>query len=187
MAPAFGETGAIAAAFKTEIAVFAGGCFWCMEPPFEKENGVIEVLSGYTGGTKKNPTYEEVSAGVTGHTESVQVKYDPAKISYERLLEVFWKSMDPTDAEGQFVDRGKQYRPAIFYFSEEQKKIALASKEKLSTSKRFPKPIVVEITAASEFTPAEEYHQHYYRKNPVRYKYYRFRSGRDEFLKKYWK
>ena len=187
LATAAPEAAALGTAFKTETATFAGGCFWCMEPPFEKTVGVIEVLSGYTGGSKENPTYEEVSAGRTGHTEAVQITYDPAKVTYEKLLDIFWRSMDPTDGEGQFVDRGKQYRPAIFYHSEEQKKVATLSKEKLAKSGAFSKPIVTEITAATTFTPAEDYHQHYFKKNPVRYKYYRFRSGRDQFLKKIWK
>jgi len=172
---------------KLEIATFAGGCFWCMEPPFEKLSGVREVISGYTGGHKVNPTYEEASSGTTGHTEAVQISYDPSKVSYEKLLEVLWMNIDPTTSSGQFVDRGTQYRPGIFYHSKEQKKIAEASKKKLAQSGRFDKPITVEITEASTFYPAEEYHQDYYKKNPVRYKYYRFGSGRDNFLDKVWK
>lgn len=168
------------------LATFAGGCFWCMEPPFEALAGVKSVVSGYTGGTKENPTYEEASSGSTGHTEAVQVTYDPNKISYSKLLDVFWRSMDPTDKEGQFVDRGNQYRPGIFYHSEEQKRQAEQSKADLIKLNKFKKPVVLEITAFTKFWPAEEYHQDYYKKNPVRYKYYRFRSGRDQFLEPLW-
>lgn len=167
-------------------AIFAGGCFWCMESPFEKLEGVSEVISGYTGGEKINPTYKEVSAGGTGHAEAVEVHYDPEIISYEQLLDVFWKQINPTDKGGQFVDRGNQYRSAIFYLNSFQKKLAEASKKQLAESGRFDKPIVTEITAAGTFYPAEEYHQDYYSKNPVRYWYYRGGSGRDDFLKKVW-
>lgn len=167
-------------------AIFAGGCFWCMEPPFEKLPGVVSVTSGYTGGTKKNPTYREVSAGGTGHAEAVEIVYDPAQISYEQLLEVFWMNIDPTDGGGQFVDRGSQYRSAVFYLDEEQKRLAEASKEHLAKSGRFDEPIVTGIVPASTFYPAEEYHQDYYRKNPIRYHYYRWGSGRDQFLDKVW-
>ena len=173
-------------AISTEKATFAGGCFWCMEPPFAKLEGVIDVRSGYTGGKKTDPTYEGVSSGVTGHTEAVQVTFDPKKIGYEKLLETFWKSMDPTDAGGQFADRGNQYRSGIFYHSAEQQRAAEASREKLEKSGRFKSKIVTEITKASNFYPAEEYHQHYYKKNPLRYKYYRYTSGRDQFLDKVW-
>jgi peptide methionine sulfoxide reductase msrA/msrB len=169
-----------------ELATFAGGCFWCMEPPFLKVDGVIDVQSGYTGGKAVKPTYEQVSEGGTGHTEAVQVTFDPKKVSYDKLLDVFWRSMDPTDGDGQFVDRGKQYRPGIFYHSEAQKKAAEASRAALEKSGRFKKPLATEITAFSAFYPAEEYHQHYFRKNPVRYKYYRYRSGRDQFLEGIW-
>ena len=169
-----------------EVATFAGGCFWCMESPFEKIEGVRAVVSGYTGGAKENPTYEEVSAGKTGHIEAVQVRFDPAKATYAQLLEVFWKQIDPTDAGGQFVDRGSQYRAAIFTHSEEQRKLAEASKAKVASSKRFSKPLVTEILPAGKFWPAEEYHQDYYKNNPIRYKYYRWGSGRDEFLDKAW-
>jgi len=167
-------------------ATFAGGCFWCMEPPFDKLEGVLDTLSGYTGGTKENPTYEEVSAGGTGHTEAIQVRFDSSKVSYEKLLEVLWRNMDPTDPEGQFVDRGNQYRAGIFYHDENQKKLAEESKKKLGESGRFDKPIVTEISALTKFYPAEEYHQDYYKKNPIRYKFYRIGSGRDAFLKKVW-
>jgi peptide methionine sulfoxide reductase msrA/msrB len=176
----------LAAVEKTETAIFAGGCFWCMESPFEKINGVKEVISGYTGGSKENPTYEEVSSGTTGHLEAIQIIYDPQKVSYNELLSIFWKQIDPTDADGQFVDRGKQYRSAIFYKSKEEKALAEKSKQNLEKSKRFNSPIVTEIIAATTFYPAEDYHQDYYKKNPVRYNYYRYGSGRDQFLKKVW-
>jgi len=169
-----------------EVATFAGGCFWCMESPFGTIDGVRSVISGYTGGAKENPTYEEVSAGTTGHLEAVQVHFDPAKVTYAQLLEVFWKQIDPTDAGGQFVDRGSQYRAAIFTHSEEQRRLAEASKAKVAASKRFAKPLVTEILPAGKFWPAEEYHQDYYKKNPLRYKYYRWGSGRDEYLDKAW-
>src|SRR3989304_4068345 len=171
---------------KTEKATFAGGCFWCMETPFEKLDGVTEVISGYTGGKKVNPTYEEVSYGGTGHLESVQIIYDPSKITYSELLDVFWKQIDPTDSNGQFVDRGSQYRSAIFYHNHEQKGLAEKSKEELDESGKFGKPIVTEIIMASAFYKAEEYHQDYYKKNPIRYKFYRYNSGRDQYLKKIW-
>lgn len=171
---------------KTEKATFAGGCFWCMETPFEKLDGVTEVISGYTGGKKVNPTYEEVSYGGTGHLESVQIIYDPSKITYSELLDVFWKQIDPTDPNGQFVDRGSQYRSAIFYHNDEQKGLAEKSKEELDESGKFGKPIVTEIIMASAFYKAEEYHQNYYKKNPIRYKFYRYNSGRDQYLKKRW-
>lgn len=167
-------------------ATFAGGCFWCMEPPFEKLDGVREVLSGYTGGHKENPTYEEVSAGETGHVEAVQVFYDPSRISYSELLDVFWKQIDPTDPNGQFVDRGSQYRSAIFYHTKEQKRLAEKSMDDLQKSGRFTKPIVTEILPASQFFKAEDYHQDYYKNHSIKYKFYRFNSGRDKFLKKVW-
>ena len=167
-------------------ATFAGGCFWCTESDFEKVAGVVEVISGYTGGHTENPTYEEVSSGVTGHAESIQVIYDPAKVSYEQLLDVFWRHIDPTDAGGQFVDRGSQYRSAIFYQDDEQRRLAEESKAKLEQSGRFDKPIVTEIVKLGTFYPAEEYHQDYYKKNPLRYKYYRYGSGRDQFLEQVW-
>jgi len=165
-------------------ATFAGGCFWCVESDFEKVNGVVEVISGYTGGRKDNPSYEEVSSGATGHVEAVQVVYDPAKVSYEELLDFFWKHIDPTDPGGQFVDRGEQYRSVIFYHDEGQRAAAEESKRKLESSGRFDKPIVTEIVPFSKFYSAEEYHQGYSKKNPVRYKYYRFMSGRDQFIAK---
>ena len=179
------------ALMKTEsknlkTATFAGGCFWCMESDFEKVSGVVEAVSGYTGGQKQNPTYEEVSAGGTGHAEAVQVTYDPAKITYKELLDVFWRHVDPTDAGGQFVDRGSQYRTAIFYHDEEQKRIAEDSREQMEKSSRFSAPIVTEIVPLTEFYPAEDYHQDYYRHNPLRYRFYRLGSGRDQFLKSTW-
>lgn len=167
-------------------ATFAGGCFWCMEPPFEKLGGVKEVLSGYAGGDEPNPTYEQVSAGQTGHAEVVQVAFDPDKTSYDTLLDVFWRNIDPTTRNAQFVDQGRQYRSAIFYHDDEQKKKAEASKEALAASGRFDKPIVTEIEPLTAFWPAEGDHQDYYKKNPFRYKLYRLGSGRDQFLKKTW-
>ena len=174
------------AATNLEKATFAGGCFWCMEHPFDQLSGVISVTSGYTGGHKKNPTYEEVSAGGTGHAESVQVVYDPAKVTYEKLLNVFWHNIDPTTKDRQFCDAGNQYRSAIFYHNEEQHQLALQSKAQLEKNKTFKEPIVTEIVKATEFYPAEEYHQHYYKKNPIRYKYYRTSCGRDKRLKELW-
>ncbi len=171
---------------ETELATFAGGCFWCTESDFEEVEGVIEAVSGYTGGRTENPTYEQVSSGNTGHTEAIQVTYDPGVVSYEELLEVFWRTMDPTDPDGQFVDRGKQYRPGIFYHDDQQRRLAEASRDRLKKSGRFDKPIRTEITKLGTFYPAEEYHQDYYRKNPLRYKFYRYNSGRDQFLKKVW-
>lgn len=171
---------------ESRKAIFAGGCFWCMEPPFEKLKGVEKVLSGYTNGHVKDPSYKDVSSGSTGHVEAVEVTYDPSKVSYEDLLEVFWRSVDPTDDGGQFVDRGEQYGTAIFYSTTEEKLAAEKSKEKMDLSKRFPKKIVTPIISASTFYVAEDYHQDYYKENPVRYKYYRYRSGRDQFIDKIW-
>jgi peptide methionine sulfoxide reductase msrA/msrB len=171
---------------KIETATLAGGCFWCMEADFEKLPGVVKVISGYTGGHKENPTYEEVSSGETGHVEAVQVYFDPSKVSYQEVLDYFWRHIDPTDPGGQFVDRGSQYRSIIFYHNEEQKRLAEKSKEELAQSGRFDKPIVTEIIKFTKFYEAEEYHQDYYKKNPLRYQYYRFWSGRDTFLKKVW-
>ena len=171
---------------KTASAVFAGGCFWCTESDFEKVDGVIDAISGYTGGHVKNPTYYQVSAGGTGHLESVKVIYDPSKVSYEQLLDYFWRHVNPTDPGGQFVDRGAQYRSAIFYANETQKRLAEKSKQQLEASGKFNKPIVTEILPLGVFYPAEDYHQDYYKKNPIRYHYYRYGSGRDQFLKKTW-
>ncbi len=167
-------------------ATFAGGCFWCVETDFEKAEGVVQVISGYTGGRTQNPSYHEVSAGGTGHAEAVRVFYDPQKISYGELLDIFWRHIDPTDAGGQFVDRGTQYRSAIFYHNDDQKRQAEASKRQLEASGRFNKPIVTEIIPVSSFYEAEDYHQDYYKKNPLRYKYYRYNSGRDQFLENAW-
>jgi peptide-methionine (S)-S-oxide reductase len=167
-------------------ATFAGGCFWCMEPPFDKLPGVVSTTSGYTGGHKKNPTYHEVSAGGTGHAEAVQVVYDPKQVSYEKLLDVFWHNVDPTQKDGQFCDHGSQYRTAIFYHDEEQKQLAEAAKAKLQQHKSFKGEIVTEIVPAGEFYPAEDYHQDYATKNPIRYKFYRTNCGRDQRLRELW-
>jgi peptide methionine sulfoxide reductase msrA/msrB len=166
---------------------FAGGCFWCMEHPFEKLEGVVDVISGYTGGHKESPNYKEVSAGGTGHLEAIQILYDPSKISYSELLDVFWRQIDPTDLGGQFVDRGDQYTTAIFYHSEEQRVSAQKSIKELEKTGVFNKPIVTKIQKASKFYKAEDYHQDYHKKNPIRYKYYRHNSGRDQYLKEIWK
>ncbi|MCC7326217.1 MAG: peptide-methionine (S)-S-oxide reductase MsrA [Burkholderiales bacterium] len=168
------------------VATFAGGCFWCMEPPYDKLPGVISTTSGYMGGTVKNPTYEQVSSGHTGHAEVVQVVYDPQKVSYDKLLEVFWHNVDPTVRDRQFCDRGNQYRTTIFVHTDEQHKIAEKSKELLAMTKPFKDPIVTPIVAATEFWPAEDYHQDYYEKNPLRYHYYRTGCGRDSRLKALW-
>lgn len=169
-----------------EKATFAGGCFWCMETPFEKLDGVQAVISGYIGGHQDNPNYKDVSRGVTGHLEAVQVIYDPDKITYQKLLDVYWRQFDPTDAGGSFYDRGTQYTSAIFYHTDEQKDLAEASKKALAMSGRFDKPIVTPIRPATKFYAAEEYHQDYYKKNPSHYKSYRAGSGRDRFIKKIW-
>jgi peptide-methionine (S)-S-oxide reductase len=178
--------GMVEAAGKLEKATFAGGCFWCMEHPFDALPGVLSVTSGYTGGQKKDPTYQEVSAGGTGHAEAVQIMYEPSKITYGKLLDVFWHNIDPTVKDRQFCDSGHQYRSAIFYHSEEQHRAALQSKEALEKVKPFREPIVTEIVPAGVFYPAEEYHQHYYKKNPIRYWYYRNGCGRDQRLKELW-
>jgi len=167
-------------------ATLAGGCFWCMERPFEALYGVKTVISGYTGGHLANPTYKDVSAGTSGHLEVVQITYDPKVVSYDKLLEVFWRQIDPTDAGGSFVDRGPQYRSAIFYHDETQKHQAEKSRDALNQRGLYGKPIVTELLPATTFYAAEDYHQDYYKKNPVRYKYYRYRSGRDQFLTKIW-
>src|SRR3989344_1479455 len=171
---------------QTTKATFAGGCFWCMEPPFEREPGVSAVISGYTGGNTENPSYEEVSSGSTGHLESIEVHFDPTIVSYQRLLEIFWEQIDPTDEGGQFVDRGSSYKTAIFYHNEEQRRLAEESKAKLQESGIHDKPLVTPILAAGPFYRAEEYHQDYYKKNPLRYKYYRGASGRDNYLEQIW-
>ena len=171
---------------RTEKALFAGGCFWCMEPPFEKLDGALAVVSGYTGGTKANPTYEEVSSGTTGHAEAVEVLFDPARVSYEKLLSVFWHNVDPTAKDRQFCDSGRQYRSAIFVRDDSQRSLAEESKRGVERLKAFPGPIVTEIVEAGPFWPAEEYHQGYWKRNPVRYRYYRSRCGRDERLGELW-
>lgn len=171
---------------NVEIAVFAGGCFWCTEYDFDQVEGVLSTVSGYTGGHKRNPTYQEVSAGGTGHAEAVQVVFDSSRVSYEELLAVFWRNIDPTVKDRQFCDRGDQYRSAIFYQSNRQKKLAVASKEKLEKTKPFDGVIYTEIVEGSKFYPAEEYHQDFYQKNPIRYRFYRFNCGRDKRLETLW-
>jgi peptide-methionine (S)-S-oxide reductase len=175
-----------APASNMQLATFAGGCFWCMEKPFDVVDGVFTVYSGYMGGTTKNPTYEQVSSGRTGHTEVVQITYDASKVSYDQLLEIFWRNIDPVDKGGQFCDRGSQYRPEIFYHSDEQKSQAEASKAKLDASKKLQWPVVVPVTAASEFTKAEAYHQKYHKKNADHYQRYRTGCGRDARLEALW-
>jgi peptide-methionine (S)-S-oxide reductase len=177
---------AVGAAPQGELATatFAGGCFWCMQPPFEKLAGVVSVKAGYTGGSTKNPTYEEVSAGGTGHRESVEIVYDPSKISYAQLLDVFWHNIDPVDNSGQFCDHGPQYRSAIFYHGADQKTVAEQSKA--AVLRQLRKPIATDVLPASQFYPAEQYHQDYDRKNPVRYNFYRFNCGRDQRLTEVW-
>ncbi|PKP99988.1 MAG: peptide-methionine (S)-S-oxide reductase [Alphaproteobacteria bacterium HGW-Alphaproteobacteria-12] len=170
----------------TAVAIFAGGCFWCMEPPYDKTDGVISTTSGYTGGTVVNPGYEEVSRGGTGHAEAVKIVYDPAKVSYEELLHIFWRNIDPFRKDAQFCDAGSQYRSAIFYLDAEQKRLAEKSKEDLEKPGRFSQPIVTEIVEAGPFFPAEKYHQDYYMKNPNRYAYYRWSCGRDARLEQVW-
>ena len=167
-------------------ATFAGGCFWCMEEAFEKVDGVSSVVSGYAGGTKANPTYKEVSSGGTGHTEAVEVIYDPGSVTYGELLEVFWRNIDPTDGSGQFCDKGSQYRSAIFYRDEEQKRLIEESRQSLEKSKPFDAAIVTEIVPASMFYPAEDYHQDYYKRNPIRYRYYKYGCGRAKRLEALW-
>lgn len=176
-----------AVAEERQTAIFGGGCFWCMEPPFEQLEGVIEVTAGYSGGDEVNPTYEQVSSGRTSHFEAVQVVYDPAKISYPQLVEVFWRQIDPTDGGGQFADRGKHYRTAIFYSTDEQKKIAEESKAALDASGMFEKPVATMILPAKPFYAAEEYHQDYYRKNVLHYSAYKVGSGRAGFIERTWK
>jgi peptide-methionine (S)-S-oxide reductase len=167
-------------------AYFAGGCFWCMEEAFEKVEGVLSATSGYMGGTVANPSYEEVSAGRTGHAESVEVVYDPAKVSYQKLLDAFWHNVDPITPNAQFCDHGSQYRSAIFFQTDEEKRTSDASKQAIEQSKRFNEPIVTQIVMASQFYPAEEYHQDFYKKNPVRYKFYKYNCGRTKRLEELW-
>jgi peptide-methionine (S)-S-oxide reductase len=168
------------------VAIFAGGCFWCMEPPFDKLDGVLSTTSGYIGGSKADPTYEQVTAGRTGHYEAVQIEYDPARVGYDKLLEVFWRNIDPVDPTGQFCDKGPQYRSAIFALDEEQRKLAEASKAALDKSGKLPSRVVTEILPAARFYAAEDYHQDYYRKNPGRYTFYRWNCGRDGRLQQLW-
>jgi len=167
-------------------ATFAGGCFWCMEEAFEKVEGVVSAISGYTGGQVENPTYEQVSAGGTGHTESIEVTYDPSKVTYKQLLEVFWRNVDPTTPNAQFCDHGNQYRTAIFYHDENQKQLIDESRQRVENSKTFPESIVTEIAPASVFYSAEEYHQDFYTKNPIRYKFYKWNCGRAQRLEQLW-
>lgn len=167
-------------------AYFAGGCFWCMEEAFEKVAGVTAVVSGYMGGTVKSPSYEDVSSGRTGHAESVEVQYEPSKVSYSQLLEAFWRNVDPVTANAQFCDHGSQYRAAIFYRNEEEKQAAEDSKRAIEQSKRFKEPIVTQLAPAGEFYPAEEYHQDFYKKNPIRYKFYKYNCGRAQRLEVLW-
>jgi len=171
---------------KMEKATFAGGCFWCMVTPFEELDGIYGIVSGYTGGHVEHPTYEQVKTGTTGHYEAVQITFDPDVFPYEKLLELYWCQIDPTDDGGQFHDRGPQYRTAIFYHNERQKTLAEQSKKQLEESGRFSKPIVTEILPATTFYPAEDYHQNYHKKNPKHYKEDRAASGRDEFIAKHW-
>ena len=183
---ACGATGPVAAQATTETAIFAGGCFWCVEADFDKVPGVISTTSGYTGGTVANPTYEQVSSERTGHAEAVQIVFDPATVSYEKLLDYFWRTIDPTTKDRQFCDAGSPYRTAIFAGNPAQLKAAQASRAALEKSKPFKQPIVTEIVMAGAFYPAEEYHQDYYKKNPLRYQYYRSSCGRDARLKELW-
>lgn len=167
-------------------AYFAGGCFWCMEEVFEKVEGVLSATSGYMGGAVSNPTYEEVSAGRTGHTESVEVVYDPAKVSYQKLLDAFWRNVDPITPNAQFCDHGNQYRSAIFFRTDEEKRASDSSKQAIEQSRRFKEPIVTQIVMAPQFYPAEEYHQDFYKKNPIRYKLYKYNCGRAQRLEELW-
>jgi peptide-methionine (S)-S-oxide reductase len=181
-----GDTPSEADGDDLAVATFAGGCFWCMEPPFDELEGVVSTISGYTGGHTKEPTYAEVTRGGTGHAEAVQVRYDPSRIGYARLLEVFWRNVDPTTPNRQFCDTGDQYRTAIFYHSPEQKRVAEQSRQEIEAAGRLGQPIVTHIVEGGEFWPAEEYHQDYYKKNPLRYKVYRHRCGRDQRLEELW-
>jgi peptide-methionine (S)-S-oxide reductase len=178
--------GGIAVGQNYKLATFAGGCFWCMVKPFDEQPGIISVISGYTGGTVENPTYQQVCSDTTGHYEAVQITYDPDIFKYETLLELFWQQIDPTDSGGQFYDRGQSYQTAIFYHDETQKNLAEASKEALQASGRFNKPIVTPIFPAKTFYPAEEYHQHYYKKNRAHYEAYQVGSGRKGFIQRHW-
>lgn len=171
---------------RLEKATFAGGCFWCMVKPFDEQPGIEKIISGYTGGSTENPTYEEVCSGGTGHTEAVQITFNPNVFSYERLLELYWMQIDPTDADGQFYDRGDSYRPVIFYHTDKQKELAEKSKQQLQDSGRFKSPIVVPIEPAKPFYPAEDHHQDFYKKNPEHYYSYQTGSGRASFISRHW-
>jgi peptide-methionine (S)-S-oxide reductase len=173
-------------AARVEKAVFAAGCFWCIQPYYDQTPGVLKTMVGYTGGRVKNPTYKQVSSGKTGHAEAIEVTYDPSKVSYEKLLDIFWHNIDPTTRDGQFPDRGPQYRTAIFYQNEEQRKLAVRTKEEFEKSERFGAPLVTQIEPAAEFWPAEDYHQQYYRKSPEAYQQYNDNSGRKEYFKRIW-
>ena len=181
-------TSSVLAATDDQLATatFAGGCFWCVESDFDAVPGVVETISGYTGGTAADPTYKQVTAGGTGHREAVQIRYDPKQVSYERLLHIFWRSVDPTDGGGQFCDRGESYQTAIFVGNEEEQRLAEASKEMLEQSMVLDEPVVTPVETAGEFYPAEDYHQDYYTKNPVRYRFYRFSCGRDSRVQQVW-
>lgn len=178
--------GSVSAAPKSETAILAGGCFWCIESDFEKVDGVTEVISGYIGGHIDNPTYKQVSAGKSGHIEAAEIRYDPARISYDQILDYFWRHIDPTNDQGQFCDYGPQYRPAIFYLNFEQQQAAIQSTRQIEQSKPFTDPLKVELIEATTFYPAEDYHQDYYKKNPLRYNYYRFSCGRDARVEQLW-
>ena len=171
---------------NTQKAIFAGGCFWCMEPPFDALDGVISTTSGYIGGTVAEPTYKQVSSGTTGHTEALQIVFDPSKITYEELLATFWLNIDPVDSGGQFCDRGSQYRSEVFYTSNEQRELAEKSKQQLDASDALPAPVQTAVTASSQFYPAEDYHQNYYQNNPKRYKFYSWNCGRKQRLLQLW-
>jgi peptide-methionine (S)-S-oxide reductase len=186
LGPAGSPQAAVTDTVSPAKAYFAGGCFWCMEEAFEKVEGVLAVVSGYMGGSVADPTYEQVSAGQTGHAESIEVTYDPATVSYRRLLDAFWRNVDPVTANAQFCDHGPQYRAAVFYVSEEERRLAEQSKTAVEQSKRFSQPVVTQIAKASTFYPAEEYHQDFYKKNPIRYKYYKFTCGRAQRLESLW-
>lgn len=169
-----------------QVAIFAGGCFWCMQPPFDKAPGVVSTTVGYCGGSERNPSYEMVSMGLTGHAESIRVVYDPRKITYDKLIDIFWRNIDPTQTDGQFADRGKQYKTHIFYTNAEQKQAALAAVKKLASSGKFSKPIATDVVQATDFWPAEEYHQKYYLKAPDHYHSYKRGSGRLQFIQSVW-
>ena len=176
----------VGAAAPSKTAYFAGGCFWCMEEAFEQVEGVVAVVSGYMGGSVPHPRYEQVSGGSTGHAESIEVTYDPAKVSYQKLLDVFWRNVDPITPNAQFCDHGSQYRSAVFYGTDEEQRLSEESKTAIERSKRFSAPIVTQLVKATEFYPAEDYHQDYYKKNPLRYKYYKYGCGRAQRLDTLW-